>query len=74
MNHRRITNDYIDAREAAALAGVSPAALRSTVAKLRAQGTELLAPRQEWRNQREALYSREAVLRWREETRTRSRR
>lgn len=58
-------SDYIDAREAAELAGVSPASLRSTVTKLRARGIELQAPRAEWRNQREALYSRAAVLRWR---------
>jgi hypothetical protein len=66
--------DLIDAREAAELAQVSPAALRSTAVKLRAQGTELLAPRELWRNGREASYSRAAVLAWRESTPQRARR
>lgn len=67
------TDDLLTATEAARLAELSPAGFRSVVVKARRAGLELAAPRSQWPDQRTALYSRSAVLRYRAGTERRGR-
>ena len=51
-------------REAAALAGISPAGVRQLARRARAKGVELRAPREAWPDQRTPLYDRDALQRY----------
>jgi hypothetical protein len=66
-------DDLVTASDAAELAELSPAGFRSVVVKARRAGLELVAPRELWPDQRTALYSRAAVLRYRAATERRGR-